>query len=292
MENEKRDKILVVDDDERWLRKITSILQPDYNLTLTTDPSEALEAVREYSYSLVILDMKLPNGVSGLDIFSQMQEISSNLRAIILTGYPDAGSMRSSFKKGFLDYLEKGASNLSNELREVVRESLEKRLESDVAVLIARGENETVEFKASARWDMRANKHNKELEKTIIKTVAAFLNSEIGGRLLIGVGDNGAIIGVEQDYLTLGKKKDRDGYENFLTSIILDTCGRETSPLVRVTFHQLEGKDVCLIGVKPSPKPVFVPDDKGEHFFIRAGNSTRLLSTREAIEYCKIRWKV
>jgi hypothetical protein len=44
--------------------------------------------------------------------------------------------------------------------------------------------------------------------------------------------------------------------------------------------------------VRPALGPVFVADGAaGEHFFIRTGNSTRQLSTREAIEYCKLRWQ-
>jgi len=45
------------------------------------------------------------------------------------------------------------------------------------------------------------------------------------------------------------------------------------------------------IVAKPSPKPVFVKDEKGEHLFIRAGDSTRLLSTKKSIDHCNIRWR-
>lgn len=163
--------------------------------------------------------------------------------------------------------------------------------DQEVAALIARGESAEAEFKASARWDMRENKLNKEMEKIVVKTVAAFLNSEAGGMLLIGVENGGTILGLEHDFKTLGKRQDRDGYENFLTTLLLGNYGKDSSPLIQITFHQVDGKDICRIIAKPSPKPVFVKDDKGEHLFIRAGNSTRLLSTKEAIDYCKIRWK-
>jgi DNA-binding NtrC family response regulator len=102
MSIEEKRKILVVDDDERWLRKIRVILQTDYDLTLITNPLDALEDLKNTSYELVILDMKFPEGISGLDMFSQMQEISPTLHAIILTGYPDSVSMRNSFKRDFL----------------------------------------------------------------------------------------------------------------------------------------------------------------------------------------------
>jgi hypothetical protein len=163
--------------------------------------------------------------------------------------------------------------------------------DQEIAASIARGESPELEFKASARWDVRENKLNREMEKVVVKTVAAFLNSEAGGTLLIGIQDGGTVLGLEHDFKTLGKRQDRDGYENFLTTLLLGTYGKDCSPLIQITFHQVNGKDVCRIIAKPSPKPVFVKDEKGEHLFIRAGNSTRFLSTKEAIDYCKIRWK-
>jgi len=36
---------------------------------------------------------------------------------------------------------------------------------------------------------------------------------------------------------------------------------------------------------------VFIKEGQFEHLYIRTGNSTRLLTTKEAIEYCKTRWK-
>lgn len=62
------------------------------------------------------------------------------------------------------------------------------------------------------------------------------------------------------------------------------------SALISISIHELDGKDVAKVAAKPSPRPVFVKDDKGEHLYIRAGNSTRLLSTKEALDYCRIRW--
>jgi hypothetical protein len=75
-----------------------------------------------------------------------------------------------------------------------------------------------------------------------------------------------------------------------LTGLLLNNLGKDSAALISITFHELDGKDVCKVEAKKSPKPVFIKDEKGEHLYIRAGNSTRLLSTREAIDYCKIRW--
>ena len=73
--------------------------------------------------------------------------------------------------------------------------------EAEILSLICKGESETLEFKSSLRWDMKNSKKDIKLEEVIIKTIAAFNNSE-GGILLIGVGDDGSILGLDSDYST------------------------------------------------------------------------------------------
>jgi hypothetical protein len=166
------------------------------------------------------------------------------------------------------------------------REFAPKPGDQEVAALIAKGESATLEFKPSARWDLKLNIANKDMEHVIVKTVAALLNTE-GGDLLIGVADDGSILGLDKDYKMFGKKNSRDAFENFLTTLLLNNLGKDSSALFSITFHVLEGKDVVKVAVKPSPKPVY---DKDGHLYIRAGNSTRQLNARETVDYCKLRW--
>jgi len=156
--------------------------------------------------------------------------------------------------------------------------------------MIAGGESATVEFKSTARWDLKQNMQNKAMEQVVVKTVAAFLNTD-GCTLLIGVDDSGAVLGLANDYKTLGKHQDRDGYENWLTTLLLDQFGKESSPLIHITFHGIAGQDVCRVAVKPSPKAIYVTEGIAENLYIRTGNATRQLTTKEAIEYSKQRWK-
>ena len=44
---EEKKKILVVDDEPNWLATIKNVLQSDYDLTLKTDPAEALDALKK-----------------------------------------------------------------------------------------------------------------------------------------------------------------------------------------------------------------------------------------------------
>lgn len=205
----------------------------------------------------------------------------------------EALSSRKSIKKGIQDYIDKNNPNL----RQQVPDRIEKALSDDpqrerIRALMAGGEKGGVEFKASARWDMRLNGVNKELAKVVAKTVAAFLNSEAGGVLLIGVDDDGKAIGLARDYRTL-KKQDRDGFHLFLMNLFADAYGKDVSSLlIRIEFYDIDGCDVCCVVANPAPMPVYARDSAGgENLYIRQGNSSVCPSMREAAEYIKLRWK-
>ena len=67
--------------------------------------------------------------------------------------------------------------------------------------LIQRGESKTLEFKSTLRWNLEEDrKDDKLVTHSTLKTIAAFLNTE-GGDLLIGVADDGSIVGIERDRL-------------------------------------------------------------------------------------------
>src|SRR6476660_7849722 len=96
-------------------------------------------------------------------------------------------------------------------------------IEERVREWLARGEGSTVEYKSSLRWDYNESRVNKDLTKVVAKTLAAFLNSQ-GGTLLIGVNDEGELLGLEVDISTLGKKS-LDGFELAFRSAIAAYLG-------------------------------------------------------------------
>ncbi|MDH6098014.1 putative DNA binding domain-containing protein [Anabaenopsis sp. FSS-46] len=166
--------------------------------------------------------------------------------------------------------------------------------DAEIIELIQQGEGAKIEFKSTARWNLRDNKQDKVMEHEIVKTVAAFLNAD-GGTLLIGVNDDGEPLGLTNDYQTL-RKQNNDGYMLFLNNdLLLREIGKDSGTLFQITFHQVSGQDVCRVIVKPSPKPVYVKvkDNSGreeEVFYLRSNNSSVKLSTKEAVEYSKNRW--
>ena len=166
-----------------------------------------------------------------------------------------------------------------------LREELGKNLLS----LIKNGEDEQLEFKSSFRYDYRQQKPNKALEGVIVKTLAGFMNTQ-GGSLLIGVADDGNILGLEADYNTL-HRKDSDGYTQMITSLISDKMGTPACRLVRILFHKHEGKEVCRIIVLPSPVPVYVSEERQARFYVRTASGTREMDVQEAMTFIKLRWK-
>ena len=157
----------------------------------------------------------------------------------------------------------------------------------DVSRLIAVGESAGLEFKSTARVNLFTGAADKKMEEVILKTVAGFWNAA-GGTLLVGVADDGAVLGLDADVQTL-KKKDLDGLELFLTDLLLSQR-LGLSGLVQVTFHEVAGKTVCKIAVEPAPEPVWVTVGGVERLFVRTGNSTRDLSGSEAFRYAQRHW--
>ena len=165
---------------------------------------------------------------------------------------------------------------------------LEAELGRTVSSLIAAGESEHVEFKAAARWDIDRGCARRELEDAIARTIAGFLNTT-GGSLLIGVTDQGTVCGLDSDYRTL-RDGNRDGFERFVIGLVRSRMGGDACPLVHVTFHRHEVRDICRVIVEPADRPVYFHDAGTSHLFVRTGNSTRELDVREAMEHAARRF--
>lgn len=164
--------------------------------------------------------------------------------------------------------------------------------------VVQRGESDSLEFKSSARWNMRTGKRDDAMETVIAKTVAAFMNSG-GGTLLIGVDDDGRLIGMGPDYSTL-KTPDSDRFELWIRDMWGQRMGTNAAALPRLDFSEAsdpqegyERQEVCRVTIPPSPHHVYLrgPKGKGEaELWVRVGNSTRRLEVADAVQYVSIRW--
>jgi len=181
----------------------------------------------------------------------------------------------------------------ANIIKDAVDRSLSREMDSgkklSILDLILEGEHARLELKQTFRFDIKEKNASKLLEKSVMKTVTGFLNSD-GGNLIIGVTDNGKIYGVEEDYKTL-VRKDRDGFENHFNQTLKNMIGAEFRQYVTLSFEKIEEKDVCLIEVEASPKPVYMKANGEEGFFIRTGNTTSPLKVSEVNSYIGSHWE-
>ena len=166
----------------------------------------------------------------------------------------------------------------------------------DIKKIIKEGESAMVEFKSTLRFDNYTEKVNKSLEETIMKSIAAFANAE-GGRLFIGISDNGEINGLENDYSTL-KQANKDFFELHLRTLIETYYGNSFSAeSIRIDFVEEEEKDICIVYINKSNKPIYTKitnkqGTKEEKFYIRVGNSSReIANASEIIAYINKHFK-
>jgi hypothetical protein len=157
-----------------------------------------------------------------------------------------------------------------------------------VVELIANGEGQFVEFKSSILWDYRQEKMNKNMNLPIIKNVAAFMNTA-GGAVLVGVNDEGKILGLEADFAVM-KKPNPDGFELIFNNAFTQMIGAEFRHFVQLSFPEIEGKMICQITVQPATNPVYFRHQSKEDFYIRAGNASQPLPVSKATAYIQDRF--
>lgn len=186
-------------------------------------------------------------------------------------------------------FLEKRSKSIYDALRKRIELKNERNThDAELKELIHIGENETMEFKSTLRYDLRENKINKKLEFVIAKTISAFLNTE-GGILIIGVDDSGNALGLDNDLGTLSKR-DTDAFELHLRNIISKHLGSSFEKYLKVNFPSIDEKTVCKIQVLKSGKPVFATYEGAENFYVRIGNSSIPKNRAEQSEYEKLHW--
>jgi len=170
------------------------------------------------------------------------------------------------------------------------------RTEADVSghwtaeEIIARHESDRVEFKSSARWHYHKSAVDKAIEEEIVKTVAAFMNAD-GGTLLIGVDDDGSVLGLDRD-LSSVQGKDLDGFDLWLHRKLADAVGKAAvGHLLTVEFVDVDEMTICRVDVAASPQPVWANTSEAQGvMFVRLGASSQRFSAAEAVEYVKQHW--
>ncbi len=192
----------------------------------------------------------------------------------------------------FEDFLTARRDMLVKELNSFLRSMTKMEVqhgELEIEDLVDQYESDKLEFKSTLRWDRNESRVNRELEFSIAKAVAAFNNSfKDGGMLLIGVGDDREILGLEDDLASFDNGT-VDMFERHLRQIFTNHFGATEVAKIETEFLEIEKKIICAVRVSRGSEPLFLnrrkPNGNEEKvFYYRNGNMSSPITDREEIE--------
>ena len=83
-----KNKILIVDDDEEICDELAEILKDErFQVELVYDGLKASHMIEKGRYSLILLDLKLPN-LSGFELLKMIRQKKIPSKVLVLTGRP------------------------------------------------------------------------------------------------------------------------------------------------------------------------------------------------------------
>lgn len=164
-------------------------------------------------------------------------------------------------------------------------DSNEENYPDIIKELIKRGESHKLEFKSTIRKNLHTNNFDKNIEHAVLKTISAYLNSE-GGTLLVGVNDNGEIIGIGADDFP-----NKEHANRHLNNLITNQIGAEFMPFIKTEILDVDGKIMVKIDCKPSNKEVFLKSGNDEEFYVRRGSLSMPISGSSLLSYIETKFR-
>jgi len=158
--------------------------------------------------------------------------------------------------------------------------------------LLASDESARLEFKSSLRVPLgppppgskkTAKEIERDLELEVLKTLAAFLNTD-GGTLIVGVADDGTVVGIEVDFPRV--KESRDGWRRTFDNLVSRDLGTEVLKCIDLQLEPWQGHTIAVIRCSPRKEPTWIADD----LYVRRTASTENLAARHAVAWWRERW--
>ena len=301
--SEYRGNLLVVDDNEMNRDMLSRRLSRLGHTVVTAENGQkTLGLIEQQSFDVILLDIMM-TGISGIEVLKIIRQSysTSELPVIMVTAKGDSEDVVKALKLGANDYVikpldfpvvltrvqtqlevcrsHKTLKKRAKELEAQIGDDFVKIDSEQLRSMIDAGENDRFELKSTLRWNLKSNKPDKEIENAWIKTIIAFLNTN-GGLLLVGVEDDGNVLGLEPD-----KFPNTDRYLLHVNNLIRERIGTEVTQFIKFGLKQLDEKEILCIRCSPSPEPAFLKNKKDEDFYIRVGPGSRKLTSRETLIY-------
>ena len=104
----RRWEILVADDEEVQRESLAAWLAEDgYRVATAASGREAIARVRERSFDVAFLDLKMPPGMDGIETMREVRRLSPGTTPIIITAYATVDTAIAAMKEGAHEYIVK-----------------------------------------------------------------------------------------------------------------------------------------------------------------------------------------
>lgn len=131
--------ILLVDDEPSVLLTVRAILEQEgYAVDAVPSGTEAIQAIRERHFDLVLTDLKMKS-IDGLAVLAEVRKSSPSTVTLMMTGYGSVDSALEALQLGAFEYLLKPVE--VSELKMAVKRSLERKRLSEIDTLYRVGRN-------------------------------------------------------------------------------------------------------------------------------------------------------
>jgi len=138
MTNEKKNSVLIVDDERANIIALTSFLESDYEIYVTLDGFEAIEAAEDFLPDVILLDILMPE-MDGYDTIEKLKSSNKtqHIPVIFITGLTTSENERKGLELGAADYITKPFSaeivklRVDNQIK--IHEQMRLLVESEIA---------------------------------------------------------------------------------------------------------------------------------------------------------------
>ena len=105
----KDNSLLIVDDDNPFRERLARAMEKKgFQVSQAEGVKKGIESVREKKPAFAVVDLRLNDG-NGLEVVKEIQNLNSDSRIIMLTGYGNIPTAVAAIKEGAIDYLAKPA---------------------------------------------------------------------------------------------------------------------------------------------------------------------------------------
>lgn len=116
-------EVLIIDDDSEFARLLATGLVPEFSCRIAASGEEGLGWLQAWIPAVVILDLVIEGGRSGLEILDQLRLADPTLPVVMLTAHPSAATEAEALRRGALYYMKKSLNR--NELVTKLRKCAE-----------------------------------------------------------------------------------------------------------------------------------------------------------------------